>query len=434
MTSSLFGAFCAAFVLLTLLIAAPRTADAKYAALVMDVESGEVLFSRNADTRRYPASLTKIMTLYLLFEALEKKKVTLNTKLKVSKRAAGQPASKLGLRRGKTIRVEDAIKALVVKSANDVATVVAEGLAGSEIAFARRMTEKAKALGMKRTQFRNASGLPNRRQLSTARDMAKLGLAIQKDFPQYYAYFRTSRFKWGGRTYRSHNRLLGNYKGTDGVKTGYIRASGFNLVSSVKRPEAHLIGVVFGGKSSRSRDRHMVKILTKGFKTARTRYAFRLNRNAPPLPLPRPTQLAKAEGTTPSLISAAQASTRTPAPPPPPAPPAHASLDRAAIQAAPSSKPKKTSVWGIQVGAYTSAKPAQRILRTVREHIPDLPEDATDSVQSVRKEAGTIFRARIIGLDEIAARTACAELVARHLPCVAVPNATGLELAEVGEG
>ena len=226
---SAVGPVLAALVLTALLAAAPKPALAKYAALVMDVESGEVLFSRNADTRRHPASLTKIMTLYLLFEALENGKVTMNTPLKVSKRAAGQPASKLGLRRGKTIRVEVAIKALVVKSANDVATVVAEALGGTEAGFARMMTEKAKALGMKRTQFRNASGLPNRRQLSTARDMARLGIAVQRDFPKYYAYFRTNRFKWGGRTYRSHNRLLGNYKGTDGVKTGYIRAAGSNL-------------------------------------------------------------------------------------------------------------------------------------------------------------------------------------------------------------
>ena len=185
----------------------------------MDVESGEVLFSRNADTRRYPASLTKIADALSPVRSAGERESHDEYAAQGIQTGGGSAGLQTRVAARQNDPVEDAIKALVVKSANDVATVVAEALGGTEVKFARMMTEKAKALGMKRTQFRNASGLPNRRQLSTARDMARLGIAVQRDFPKYYAYFRTNRFKWGGRTYRSHNRLLGNYKGTDGVKT-----------------------------------------------------------------------------------------------------------------------------------------------------------------------------------------------------------------------
>lgn len=240
-------------------------AEAKYASYVVDADTGQVLHGTNETTRNYPASLTKMMTLYLMFERLEDKRWTLNTPLKVSRRAARQPASKLGLAPGSKILVKDAILALAVKSANDVATTVAENISGKERSFALKMTAKARSLGMKKTTFRNASGLPHRAQMSTAKDMSILARALLRDFPQYYHYFSTKKFRWKGRTYKSHNKLLKTYPGSDGFKTGYIRAAGYNLVSSATRGGRRIIGVVFGGRSSKHRNAHMAKLLDKGF-------------------------------------------------------------------------------------------------------------------------------------------------------------------------
>ena len=246
-------------------IVGAQPAQARYASIVIDADTGDVLRSRNADTRRYPASLTKMMTLYLLFEAIDNGRLSLDSKLKISKRAARQPPSKLGLRAGKTIRVKDAISALIVKSANDIAVVVAETLGKTEKGFAEKMTRKAHALGMSRTTFRNASGLPNRGQRSTARDMARLARALMRDFPHRYHYFDDQRFRYAGKEHRTPNRLLGNYRGLDGMKTGYIRASGFNLVASAERDGRRIIAVVFGGRTSRSRNAHMANLLDLGF-------------------------------------------------------------------------------------------------------------------------------------------------------------------------
>ncbi|MBZ0217807.1 MAG: D-alanyl-D-alanine carboxypeptidase, partial [Fimbriimonadaceae bacterium] len=237
--------------------------DPRYASIVIDVNSGKVMYSRQAESARYPASLTKIMTLYLLFEAIRDGKVTTNTRMPVSKHAAAQAPSKLGLAPGKTITVDAAIRALVTKSANDIAVVVAEHLAGTEDKFARIMTLRARALGMSKTTFKNASGLPNRAQTTTAHDMARLGQAIIRDFPRQYAYFSTRSFTYSGRSYGNHNRLLGNVRGVDGIKTGYTRASGFNLTTSVRRDDRHVIAVVMGGPTGRARDNHMRYLLNR---------------------------------------------------------------------------------------------------------------------------------------------------------------------------
>ncbi len=260
-----------AFLILLALFTLPHgdlkaAANPKYASVVINAYTGQVLYARNSASRRYPASLTKMMTLYLLFEQLEKGNLTLHSQLTVSRRAQNQTPTKLGLKVGQTISVEQAINALVIKSANDVATVVAENIGGTEVKFAQLMTQKAKTLGLKGTQFRNASGLPNRKQYTTARDMARLGQRLILDFPTYYSYFAATSFSWKGTTYKTHNNLLKRYRGTDGIKTGYIRASGFNLVSSVKRNGVHLIGVVFGGRKVKSRDAHMQQILDEQFK------------------------------------------------------------------------------------------------------------------------------------------------------------------------
>ncbi|HMB11747.1 serine hydrolase [Saliniramus sp.] len=225
-----------------------------YAAVVIDVKTGRTLHAENADATRFPASLTKVMTLYLVFEQLERGALRLDSPLRVSSRAAAEPPSKLGLRAGSTITVENAILALTTRSANDVATAIAENLGGSVDAFTREMTRTARALGMKRTTFRNAHGLPNREQVTSARDMAILAIAVQDRFPQYYHYFSRRNFTFNGTTHRNHNRLIGRVTGVDGIKTGFIRASGFNLMTNAKTNSRHIVTVVMGGRSGAHRD------------------------------------------------------------------------------------------------------------------------------------------------------------------------------------
>jgi len=232
-----------------------------YADIVVDDNSGIVLHEVSADEPRHPASLTKIMTLYLLFEELEAGRLKLDTPLPVSTRASLQNPTKLGLKPNQTINVEDAIKGLVTKSANDAAVVVAETIAGSEEEFAARMTAKARALGMAGTTYVNASGLPADAQITTARDQALLGRAIQHRFPIYYQYFATPSFKYKGAEMRNHNNLLGNVKGVDGIKTGYTEASGYNLTSSVRREDRHIVAVVLGGTSNGARDARMRQLI-----------------------------------------------------------------------------------------------------------------------------------------------------------------------------
>lgn len=240
-------------------------AQARYSALVVDPNSGAVLFERNANEYRHPASLTKMMTLYMVFDALARGRLGLEQWLVASEYACSRPPTKLGLRPGEILSVEQGIYALVTLSANDAATVFAESLGGSEYGFAQQMTQKARMLGMTQTVFRNASGLPDPEQITTAWDMYRLAYALRRDFPQYYRYFAAPDFYFRNRVYRNHNHLLYNYEGTDGIKTGYIRDSGFNLVASASRSGHRLIGVVFGGNSPGARDAHMRTILDQGF-------------------------------------------------------------------------------------------------------------------------------------------------------------------------
>lgn len=242
-----------------------------FASIIVDGNSGATLTSNNADSLRHPASLTKIMTLYLLFERLESGKMSLDSEMPVSQHASQQAPTKLGLRPGQTLRVEDAIKGLVTRSANDAAVVIAEAIAGDEDDFAKLMTRKARALGMTRTVYRNASGLPDDEQVTTARDQSVLGRAVQDRFPRYYRYFSTSAFVYKGRSIRNHNRLLGSVEGVDGIKTGYTRASGFNLVTSMRRGNRHLIGVVLGGRSGGARDAAMRNLLAANLDKGATR-------------------------------------------------------------------------------------------------------------------------------------------------------------------
>lgn len=237
-------------------------ANSRSAAIVVDGANGKILYAENPDSRRYPASLTKMMTLYVLFEEMSRGRISNETRFEVSAYAAGQAPSKLGLRPGQTITVLEAIRSLVTRSANDAAVVIAENVSGSEAAFAQRMTLTARRLGMASTVFRNANGLPNPGQYSTARDLATLGLALQRNYPEQFKHFSTRSFNFRGQTIGNHNRLLGRIEGVDGIKTGFIRASGFNLVTSVNRDNRHLVAVVLGGSTGRERDNRMAKLVT----------------------------------------------------------------------------------------------------------------------------------------------------------------------------
>lgn len=363
-----------------LVLGSTSAAHAGYASIVVDGDTGEVLRARNADTRNYPASLTKMMTLYMTFEALGDGRWTMNKRLKVSKRAVGQPPSKLGLKVGETITVKQAILALVTKSANDVATVLGEALGGTEWEFAQDMTRTARSLGMKKTSFSNASGLPNRRQLSTARDMATLALALINRYPQHYHFFAAESFTFRGKKYGNHNNLLGTYRGVDGVKTGYIRASGFNLVASAERKGRRVVAVVFGGKTAKRRDRHMAGLLDKGF----TRVAA----------------LDKERGGV-RLASV---------PPPPPRRPGTKVIVH-----------NIEGDWAIQVGAYGRIATAELALREAESKVAHLLEGSIAALTPVTSSRGKmLYRARFLGLEHPAARKACRTLKSSRMPCAVI--------------
>lgn len=281
----------------------PACADDKHASMVIDANSGAVLHAKQADEPRYPASLTKMMTLYLVFEEMELGRIDETTRIMISATAAAAPPSRLGIEPGGDIAAGDAVKALVTKSANDIAIALAEHIAGSEAAFAKRMTERARQMGMSATTFRNASGLPDPAQVTTARDMLTLALRLSDDFPQRFGLFRLTSFTYAGKTYRTHNTLMRGFPGMDGMKTGYTRASGFNLVSSVHRDGKHLVGAVFGGESAGSRNALMRTLLYRGLQKASTRRTREpapvlvaatasAKRPAAPLPAQNPAPLA----------------------------------------------------------------------------------------------------------------------------------------------
>lgn len=305
-----------------------------YADIVVDANSGAVLHSTNPDARRHPASLTKIMTLYMLFEQLEAGKITYKTEMPVSAHAASQAPTKLRLKPGDTIAVDDAIRATVTKSANDVAVVIAEALGGDESTFAKLMTAKARTLGMQNTVYRNASGLPDDAQVTTARDQALLGRAIQDRFPKYYRFFATTRFFYRGNTIASHNRLIGKVEGVDGIKTGYTNASGFNLVTSLRRGGRHVVAVVLGGRSASSRDAKMRSLINDKIRLASTKRTAPMIAEATP-----PAQRTAMQRLAAAVIAPAQAEAAPTAaiPMPRPSPVAAEQVAAALVAATPGS-------------------------------------------------------------------------------------------------
>jgi len=281
--------FVAAILSVAVAAAAPKakakpTPNPRYAAIVIDANNGKTLYQENANARRFPASLTKMMTLYMLFEAMQLGRMAPETPIPVSAYAAARPPTKIGFKPGQTIAVQDAAKALITRSANDVASAVAEYLGGSEARFARNMTKKAHQLGMMNTNFANASGLPDNNNYSTARDMAILSLALREHFPQYYHLFNITGFSYKGQTINSHNRLVRNMKGVDGIKTGFIRASGFNVATSMRSEGKSLVAVVMGGRTAASRDEHMKSLLNRYIsKASKKKKTAPLVAKAPPV-------------------------------------------------------------------------------------------------------------------------------------------------------
>jgi D-alanyl-D-alanine carboxypeptidase len=374
----------------------PATAaPSRYASIVIDSDSGAILHSANPDKRSYPASLTKVMTLFLVFDALEQGRLKLGSQLPVSAHAAAQSPSKLALEPGERISVEDAVQALVTKSANDVAVVLAEGVGGSESGFAQMMTRKARALGMLQTTYRNASGLPDLGQVSTVRDQAALARAMVRTHAKYYHYFNTRTFNWRGQIIPTHNRLMLRYSGADGMKTGYIHASGFNLIASAKRDGRRVIGVVFGGDSASWRDTHMVSLLDKGFSRLKGGGVTRIAKLDEP-PLPDMDEL-----------KAVAVAARTPAKGKALAPPAR---DDAVGDTEP-------SPWTIQVGAFSDYKVAHRAATDAAKKLGGLVTKATIDVDRARQGKQTLFRARVGGFTEDQARAACTRLERARKAC-----------------
>ncbi len=447
-----------------IMFASVAQAKPQFSSVTIDARTGAMLFQNDPDGLRHPASLTKMMTLYVLFQDLKAGRIKRSTQLRVSSRAANMAPSKLGLRAGTTISVDDAIKALVTKSANDAAATIGENLGGTESNFAARMTRVAHSIGMSRSTFYNASGLPNPKQYTTARDMATLGLRLMRDFPQYYPYFRLQSFTYHGQTIRSHNRLVGRFDGTDGIKTGYTAASGFNLVTSTRRGDKRLVGVVLGARSTASRNSYMMVMLEKMFSKAKagtTVAALAGSGKGVINPLstkPTASQVAEAptaEDDNADLAKAAEVASQAPdaadagdedsaetasteqpkviqadlAPVGMPPTPKKKSAMKLPFEVKSASAPAEkltnelAQTWNIQIGAYAKKTEAQAKLSALRDtSVKELTNKPAFTI-AVKNGSATLYRARFGGFDEATAKQACARIAKLGQKCVTVsPN------------
>jgi D-alanyl-D-alanine carboxypeptidase len=422
------------FITIMALILSPHAADARtrhhtphhssagvdrgagYSDIVIDAQTGRVVHDIDSDALRHPASLTKMMTLYITFQALESGRLSLGQYLNVSENASYQSPSKLGLRAGQHIRVEDAILGVVTESANDAAVVLGEAMGGSEEGFAQLMTRQAHALGMTRTQFRNPSGLPDPDQVTTAHDMAILGSALINHYPEFYPFFSHDSFTYAGIYHHNHNHLMDRYDGMDGIKTGYIRASGFNLVASAKHGNIRLIGVVFGGRSAVARDNHMAQLLDQSFDTAQA--DARAARIAP----------ANGEGDSgdsddkdyvalPAKIAAVFPSKSSVAVQPA-APPEQESQSAVAYAATP--VPATGGTWGVQIGAYSDPAIGQQALSDLAASMPTQLAGAHPQVQKISAGGAVMYRARLMSLDKNTAQSLCSYLIQHGKSCLTV--------------
>ncbi|HEY0901364.1 MAG TPA: D-alanyl-D-alanine carboxypeptidase [Micavibrio sp.] len=414
-------------------------ANNRYASIVMDAETGAILSQSNPDKQLHPASLTKIMTLLLTFEAIENGQFSLRDRVVMTRAAVNMMPSKIGLPVGASMRVEDAIYALVTKSANDVAVALGEKIGGSESRFAVMMTRKAREIGMNSTRFVNASGWHNPAQVSSARDMAILARYVIYRYPQYYHYFGTKNFTFQGKNYHNHNRLMNEYAGMDGMKTGYVGASGFNLVASAKRGNKRLIGVVFGGRSTASRNAHMAELLNRGFtgqgiakdalvaSAAASNAVIAAARSAPLIPGRKPGSAA---------VSVAQNTAAAPV-----NPSVNQSISGVAAAPAVIALPQTTGTpivvgslqndvmseaagqgdfdpaeitaerpWAIQIGAFASRVQTDKAIRAAMKALPASLANAQPVIVPLKTAEGWVFRGRLSGYTKEQAQKACARL------------------------
>ena len=365
-------------------------AHASVSSIIIDAETGDVLSSSNADSLRYPASLTKLMTLYITFNALDKGLIKFEDKLPVSRNAANRSPSKLGPKKGETITVRDAVLALIVKSANDCATVLAEGLGYSEENFAKTMTEVAQELGMKNTTFKNASGLPNRAQKTTARDMALLGAAMYHHFPEYYKLFATKKFTYNGRTYYTHNHLLKSFEGADGMKTGFTNAAGYNIVTSAERDGHRVIAVTMGHNTIRQRDTKVASLMKKG-----------LQKLAMSDHIEAPNLYANADTHTygePSLIEAATVADEAPA----------------------------SDVWAVQIGAFSNYAKARNYAISVKKQLK--MAGAEIDIEPAQKGSAVIYRSKLVGFEKNEADKTCNSLKKSNKSCIVIASSENQQL------
>lgn len=433
----------------------------KYAGIVVDARTGNVLYSENADALRYPASLTKMMTLYLVFEALESGRIKLNSRVPISANAAAEPPSKLGVRSGNTITVEQGILGLVTRSANDAATALGEYIGGSEGRFAQMMTAKARALGMTRTTYRNANGLPNTAQMTTARDQARLGIALRKHFPQYYHYFSTRSFQFGRQTIGNHNRLLGVVRGVDGIKTGYTQAAGFNLVTSAQVDGRSIVGVVLGAPSGGWRNQRMTQLVKTYLPEAsRGKGTAEVIAKAAPVETPDTEDSASADTSAAAVEPVVASGIKLPSTGPLPdsryepqssLADAPKSLEQVAALDVPMPSPARASVassyqkpaapvpsvavgsdkdidnlttastpkgWVVQVGVSDSENSARGLLDAAQSKGGKVLRSAKPITVAVANGSSKLYRARFAGFDnQTAAVNACKVLKRRGVNC-----------------
>ncbi|MDA8870532.1 D-alanyl-D-alanine carboxypeptidase [Rhizobiaceae bacterium] len=405
---------------------ATAAANSKYAAIVVDAKTGKTLHSSSADATRYPASLTKMMTLYLVFEDLKSGRIDLDDRVEMTRAGTRRPPSKLGMRAGSTLSLDQAIRALVTKSANDVATALGDNLSGSEAKFARRMTLKAKQLGMNNTTFKNASGLTERGQTTTARDMATLGIALREHFPRRYSYFQTRSFKFGKAKYGNHNKLLGRVKGVDGIKTGYTNASGFNLVTSVQKDGRSIVAVVMGGRTGARRNAAMTKMIARylpkasrgkdrsvvvAAKSSLSKSVAMWKLAKTPIPEFAPRTAVRASAM--ALVATTPRNTQ---------PVDNVIVPKAEATAA-VAKPSAPapSGWHIQLAAGDNKSELEAMLGRVQKKNRKMLGDNSLHLPTVRKNGATLYRARFTGFDgKRDAQRTCKALKRQRIACYAM--------------
>lgn len=405
--------------ILVLAVLRAAAASASVSSIMIDAENGDVMYEMNADERRYPASLTKLMTLYITFNALENNHIKLTDKLKVSRTAAGRSPSKLGVRAGETITVKDAIMAVIVKSANDCATVLAEHFAPTEADFAVLMTNTARKLGMKNTTFKNASGLPNSQQKTTARDMAVLAMAVYHHFPQYYKWFSAKSFQYKGRTIGGHNYILKTFAGADGMKTGYTAASGYNIITSAKRSGKRVIAVTMGHNSVGERDKKVSRMMDKGLthmQKGEINVAMLTNEiNGKASAAPKATRLASVQKKTPAKTQAVRLAK---------------AQSKPAAKATKIASASSNGRYAVQVGSFSDYQRARNYALTVKNKLAKKYAVHDIKVEKVQAESKTVYRSKVIGLAKNDANTICRNMKRSNQACLVTADSGALKMAQ----